>query len=449
MTTRLQLGVIADDYTGASDLGSRLRERGAAAALVFGVPEGALVAELASTHDSLIVGLKSRSVEPSKAVRLSIAALERLAACSPRQLQFKYCSTFDSTRYGNIGPVIDALLDAQRLEFTIAVPSLPANGRTQYSGHLFVQGVPLGESPMRTHPTTPMTDSNLVRHLQPQTRRRVGLIPLEVVTRGVDGIREAADQLWRKGYGIALVDAIDDRNLAAIADAFVRLPLVTGGSGITEALVDAWRGDGWVTAAGSQPAGGVPAREGGIIVAGSCSLATLDQLCALEEANVPVVRLDPAALARGELQAARTQVAHAWRVARTGSRWCAITASQTAEARASVHASLPAERIDPANIGPAIEAALATCARDIVETGSPAVVCVAGGETSAAVVDALGVEAVTIGPPLAPGVPVLYERSARRLVLVLKSGNFGPRDFFLRVMECAPTRRGLGRICDE
>jgi uncharacterized protein YgbK (DUF1537 family) len=429
-----KLGVIADDYTGAADLGSQLRERGAEAALFFGVPEGAALRSAAASHDALIVALKSRSIEPGEAVRLSLEGLVRLDATHARQLYFKYCSTFDSTVRGNIGPVIDAMLDRRALAFTIAVPALPANGRTQVFGHLFVDGTLLSESSMRHHPLTPMTESNLLRHLRPQTTRQVGLIDLPTVRRGADAIARAAERLRTEGIGIALVDAMADEDVAAIAQAFVAWPVVTGGSGLAGGLAHAWNTAGRGVRNDARPPVGPATRGRGLIIAGSCSAATLGQLSAIEQTGVPLVHLDVAALVRGDLARAQEQVEAVVTRARQGGGWCGLATSTAPAVRQALLARLSAEGVASDAVAPAIERALARLTRQAVDSLEPAVVCVAGGETSGAIVDALHVRAATIGAAIAPGVPLLHERSAHRaLALVLKSGNFGGEDFFLRL----------------
>ncbi len=388
------LGAIADDYTGGSDLAGMLAERGVRTLMHFGVPDKPLI----GSYDAAVVCLKSRSIAAAEARAVSARALAWLQSAGARQIQFKYCSTFDSTAAGNIGPVLDELLTRLNVPLSVVVPALPVNGRTQYLGHLFVNGVPLAESPMRHHPLNPMTDSNLVRHLAAQTPSRVGLIPLPVVQSGAAAIRRLTAQLTRDGVRMALVDTVSEPDLATIAEAIVDSPLISGGSGIAAHLPAFWRLESAVPA----PASLATTSAGGVLmIAGSCSAATLEQL----------QRYGGAAI-HFEVAAERT----AGILERTG--------------RALVYSSAPPERRLPAASAGAIEQALARLAIDMVDNHGVRRLIVAGGETAGAVVDALGVKAVEVLRVLSPGVPALKTLGARPLALVLKSGNFGTPDFF-------------------
>ncbi len=388
------LGAIADDYTGGSDLAGMLAERGVRTLMHFGVPDE----PLRGSYDAAVVCLKSRSIAAAEAREMSARALAWLQSAGARQIQFKYCSTFDSTVAGNIGPVLEELLTRLNVPLSVVVPALPVNGRTQYLGHLFVNGVPLAESPMRHHPLNPMTDSNLVRHLAAQTSSRVGLIPLPVVQSGAAAIRQLTAQLTHEGVRMALVDAVSESDLAAIAEAIVDSPLISGGSGIAAHLPAFWR----LEAAVPAPASLATGSNGGVLmIAGSCSAATLDQL---QRYGGTAIHFEGAAGQTAGL------------LERTG--------------RALVYSSAPPERRLPAASAGAIEKTLARLAVDMVNNHGVRRLIVAGGETAGAVVDALGIKAVEVLRVLSPGVPALRTLGAHPLALVLKSGNFGTPDFF-------------------
>lgn len=419
-------GAIADDYTGGADLAGMLFEQGVATAQLFGVPREELIAEVGERCQAAVVCLKSRSIAAAEACRLSSLALDRLTTLAPKQVQFKYCSTFDSTAEGNIGPVAETLLARLSQPFTIAVPALPVNGRTQYQGHLFVGGRLLSETHMRNHPLNPMTDSDLVRHLQRQCSAKTGLIALDTVRQGPDAIRKAADGLSAGGIAIALVDAVCDSDLANIAEAAANLPLITGGSGITSRLPDVWRKRGWLReAAGPLSTPGNAAPDGALVLSGSCSAATLQQLEELERSGWSAVeRLDPRALLHSpEDELARLLAASRASLELTGR--AAVRSSSSAEARQGKQS---------AELSGRIEAVFGRLAAALVGEGLVGRVVVAGGETSGAVVDALGLEAVEIAALLDPGVPALREVGGRGLRLALKSGNFGSVDFFVKAI---------------
>ena len=404
----LRFAAIADDYTGASDLAGMLHLAGVPAVQVFGAPEK-LDAEAVAPGGAVVVALKTRSAPPEAAVDLSLRALRQLQRLEPRQVQFKYCSTFDSTPRGNIGPVAEALLDAMGVACTVAVPALPVNGRTQYLGHLFVDGRLLAESPLRDHPLNPMTDSNLVRWLSAQTAVGVGLVPLPVVLAGPAAIQQSLQGLEKEGVRIALVDAVTDDNLDAVAAAVADMPLITGGSGITHALARLWQRHGGIHAHPVAPR--LPRSRGVLILAGSCSAATLLQLDRWEAAGHAVLRVS------GPEQAAAASGYVREEIARSGI--------------AAVASSAPpgGRNMDPGAAG-AFEQAFGELAAQMVREEVADGIIVAGGETSGAVVDALAVKAARVVGLVAPGVPSLLTLDQRRLWLVLKSGNFGGPDFF-------------------
>ena len=415
------LGCIADDFTGATDLANTLVRHGMRSVQVIGVPRSDIGSDMELDDvDAVVVALKSRTSPVDEAVAESLAALEWLRGAGCRQFFFKYCSTFDSTERGNIGPVAEALMEALGVDFTIACPAFPENGRTIYKGHLFVGDALLSESGMQNHPLTPMTDANLVRVLARQSRGRVGLVPLDVVDRGAADIAEAFSRLRRDGFAHAIVDATSDRHLVDIGTACADLVLVTGGSGVAIGLPENFRRAGVLPrhegADRLPPVGGLAA-----VLSGSCSRATLEQV---ERARAawPAYRIDAATIVDGgdiagpALQFARTHL---------GDGPVLVYASAAPEEVAEVQAELGRERA-----GARVEEAMAAIARGLVELGVRRLV-VAGGETSGAVVAALGVEALRIGPQIDPGVPWTASVGDPKLALALKSGNFGSADFFL------------------
>jgi uncharacterized protein YgbK (DUF1537 family) len=415
------LGCIADDFTGGTDLAAMLVKHGMRTVQMIGVPRAPLPADI----DAVVVALKSRTAPAAEAVAESLAALEFLRSEGCRQFYFKYCSTFDSTPRGNIGPVADALLDALGADFTIACPAFPANARTIYKGNLFVGDVLLSESGMRNHPLTPMTDANLVRVLQAQTRRKVGLVDYSTVAKGAAAIASRFDALREAGHAFAIVDAISDPDLAAIGEACADMRLVTGGSGAALGLPDNFRKRGLLRARGN--AAQLPAIRGfRAVVSGSCSVATNGQVAVMRETH-DAFKVDPMALGRGENVAA---AALDWARERVRERPVLIYATETPEEVKAAQSQFGVERT-----GSMVEQALAIIASGLVEAGVRQLV-VAGGETSGAVVKALGVEGLLIGPEIDPGVPwTVTIGSARPLALALKSGNFGTPDFFLKAWD--------------
>jgi uncharacterized protein YgbK (DUF1537 family) len=419
------LGCIADDFTGATDLANMLVRAGMRTVQTIGVPEDA---RLAAGADAVVVALKSRTIPAAEAVAQSLAALDWLRGAGARQIYFKYCSTFDSTPVGNIGPVADALLDALGAGFTIACPAFPENGRTIYKGHLFVGDLLLSDSPMKDHPLTPMTDASLVRVLAQQTKRKVGLVEHVTVRRGAAAIRARFDELGAGGTAYAVVDALADEDLMAIGAACADLALVTAGSGIALGLPQNFFAAGLMQpradAAALPAVGGKPA-----VLAGSCSAATRQQVARMAERH-PAHALDPVADPDPGRLAAKALAAIAPAL-EAGKPFLVYSTAEPAQV-AAVQARLGAARA-----ATLIEDALALVAERLVASGVRRLV-VAGGETSGAVVKALGVKALAIGPQIDPGVPwTASVGSAPAVALALKSGNFGAPDFFDKALALA------------
>lgn len=416
------LGCIADDFTGATDLANTLGRQGMSTIVVLGVPAGRV-----PDADAVVVALKSRSIPASEAVALSLNALEYLKRGGARQFYFKYCSTFDSTDAGNIGPVADALLAALGEKMTIACPAFPTNKRTIYQGNLFVGDQLLSESSMRHHPLNPMTDASLVRVLQRQTQGKVGLVPFAVVDEGAAAIAGELTKLAADGVRHAIVDAITDAHLYAIGEACAEMKLLTGGSGLALGLPGNFRRNKLLktTSASELP----PVGGHALVLAGSCSAATQRQVAAFERQGESY-KLDASALAREDEEIGR---AVEWAQTRLGTKPVLIYSTAAPGDIEKIQSSLGRERASML-----VESAFGKIAKILVDNGVRRLV-VAGGETSGAVVGALGVTGLRVGAEIDPGVPWTASLDEKPLALALKSGNFGTDDFFIKAFKTLST----------
>lgn len=416
------LGSIADDFTGATDLCNTLVKEGMRTVQTIGVPAADLAVPEA---DAVVVALKSRTCPPGEAVAMSLEALAWLRAAGARQILFKYCSTFDSTEKGNIGPVGDALLEALDAQLTIACPAFPETGRTIYRGHLFVGDALLSDTHMRDHPLTPMRDSNLVRLLARQSRHEVGLVRWDTIARGAAAVRARLAEIAKAGCRYAVADALEDEHLRTLGAACSELKLITGGSGIALGLPANFRSAGLLDDRGSPDA--LPAVEGlAAVLSGSCSAATRAQVAAMAGAR-PARKLDPLADPAPQVEAAL-----AWAEAHLPEGPVLIYATATPEEVQAAQRQLGTERA-----ASRVEGMMAAITSGLVQRGVRRLV-VAGGETSGAVVQALGVRALRIGAQIDPGVPCTVTVGERPLALALKSGNFGAEDFFLKALRTMP-----------
>lgn len=401
----MRLGCIGDDFTGSSDLANTLAKEGFRVAQFTGVPEG----PTRDTVDAGVIALKSRSIPRADAVAQSLAALEWLRTQGCTQFVFKYCSTFDSTPEGNIGPVAEALAEALGAGPVIYCPAFPGAGRSVYQGHLFVADTLLNESGMEAHPLTPMTDPDLRRWLAPQTANPVGHVGAADVFNGADAIRRALDAEHAEGRPNIVVDAIRDADLREIGRAAADLPLVTGGSGIALGLPA-----NFGAKPGKVPWRGQPGRA--LVLSGSCSRATRAQV-AYHAARAPAREVLAEDVIEGHVQPADLID---WALSVNGLPL--IFSSADPEVVAAVQ-----DRFGRAASAGAIEAFFAETARQARKAGMGRLIT-AGGETSGAVVEGLALRELSIGPEIDPGVPAL--RAGDDLVLALKSGNFGTEDFF-------------------
>jgi len=418
----LLLGCIGDDHTGSTDLANTLVKNGLRTVQLIGVPDANTTVPDA---EAIVVALKSRTTPANEAVAESLAAAEWLKQANTKQFFFKYCSTFDSTDHGNIGPVTEALMAHLNCDLTIACSAFPTTGRTIYKGHLFVFNKLLSDSTMRNHPLTPMTEANLVQVLQRQTPLQVGLVAAETVMQGPDIIKVAFNDMREQGTRIAIVDAISDDHLFDIGAACHDMLLITGGSGIACGLPENFRRAGLTTRDASDAARAPDITGAEAIIAGSCSTATLAQLAHVEKSH-PVYRINPArVMARENI----TGEALAWG---EGQDRPVFAASAD-----PIDVSKTQDQYGHMEVGEALEKIMAGIAQGLVENGVRRLV-VAGGETSGAVVNALKITALRIGPEIDPGVPWCETLNEPNLALALKSGNFGAEDFFTKSFEMLP-----------
>jgi uncharacterized protein YgbK (DUF1537 family) len=416
------LGCIADDFTGATDLAGILTLNGMRTTVELGLPEST-----PANVDAMVIALKSRSAPVNLAVESSLAVLRWLRDQGCRRFFFKYCSTFDSTPRGNIGPVAEALMDELGVDFTIVCPALPENGRTVYNGYLFVGSALLEETSMRSHPLTPMTDSNLVRLLQAQCKTKVGLIEQRTVHEGSKAISQSIEEARTAGIGLAIVDATSESDLRQIALACEGLVLWTGASGLAIGIAHLFRSRGLLDS--SINANTLPRVSGfSAVLSGSCSQTTQRQVAWMEK-RVPTLRLDPLSLATDPDAAIK---AAAWARSNMSETPILISATGSPDAVQAVQETLGA-----VNAGRLVESCLAEIARLLVASGVRRLI-VAGGETSGAVVAALGIRRLRMGPHIDPGVHWAVSESEPHLALALKSGNFGSEDFFEKAWTVLP-----------
>ena len=436
MSGRLLFGAVADDDTGASDLAGMLAGQRLRTLLVIDLPEQAQFDEWSAGQHAVVMAEGTRNLSPAEARARTRGALRLLKSRDPRVFQIKYCSTFDSTPEGNIGPAIDAALDELDEEFTVALPALPVNGRTTFRGYHFVHEQLLSDSPMREHPLTPMTEANLVKHLGRQTTRRVGLAPYESVEAGAEELSRRFERLRAGGVSVAIVDCLSDAHVETICRAAADLRLVTGSSAFGQRMPAVWRERGWVEAPDVQTAAlSTAAAEGRgrLVVAGSCSVATRAQNRRFESQGAPSFRVDPRALL-GEAFG-RASLVEGVRGHLAAGRDCLLYTTDEPAEVARVQTWAAGQGLDVPALGGRIAYALADLVSEILEGVAAGGLVFAGGETSGALCRRLSLGALRVGRNIEPGVPLCHSLGRYQLPVVLKSGNFGGEDFYARALE--------------
>lgn len=413
MSASTMRGAVADDFTGATDLAGNWTARGLRTSVLLGQPDEVPDPDRGD-DDAVVVALKTRSIDPDRARSESTRAGQYLLGLGCTQIYDKYCSTFDSTPRGNIGPIADALLELTGATRAVVVPSFPDNRRTVVQGHLFVGSQLLHESPMKDHPLNPMHDSDVTRLLTPQTAHTVGLVPIEIVQQGEAAVMAHLDEVTEAGHRLIVVDAISNADLRTIAAATTREPLVTGGSGL---------------ALGLEPRPGEPRRirrrpGRRVVLSGSASPATQDQV-RHASGTIPSHRIEI-----GEY------VSHPEQALDHTLTWVLKRWDEDPDRPVLLYTvGEPEDVARTRELGPAISAEIEQYLAEIaaqLSTAGTAEFIIAGGETSGAVLERLGVRRLEVGQQLSAGVSWLTGVSGTGAThnFVLKSGNFGTVDLF-------------------
>ena len=419
----MKLGIIGDDFTGSSDIANNLKKSGMQVSMYAGIPHSKAKDEQNHFTDAIVIALKTRTIPIENAISESLKALSWLKECGCQQFIFKYCSTFDSTKKGNIGPVTDALMKELKTDFTIACPSFPDAGRTVYNGHMFVNGVPLNESGMQNHPLTPMTDHNLVRWFNYQTEGKVSLVDSISIAKGIESVIDKINELKNNGYQYAVIDTIKNEDFDIICNAVKDLPLLTGGSGIALGLPQIYKDRGYLSGSNFK----IPKNNSNaVIMSGSCSNATLEQINIYKENN-PSFYVDP------------DNVMNNQDLPETVFDWIKENETKSPLVYSSSENKIVTEKqsqYGQETLADKIEVFFEKLSKKLVEDNFGRFIS-AGGETSGAVIKGLGVQELKIGEEISNGVPALWSPDSngkKPISVTLKSGNFGQKDFFERAL---------------
>ncbi len=403
------LGIIADDFTGAVMVAGMLEGEGVHAPVLFCrdavAPVGAGV---------LIAAARSRTVGVDLALAEIAALHDALHRAGCTRIAYKACASFDSTAQGNIGPAADFLADRAGRRPVLMSAGFPRFGATVHQGYLFYRNRLVSESIKRLDPLTPMNDPDLVRFLGQQTPHPVGLIGHLTLRDGVAAARAALARLTAEGVGHVLLDASDDGDVAFSAElaAEMELPVVASDPLIV-ALARRLAPTAVVPRPIAPPAGPVA------VLAGSTGPVVLAQLAALAEVH-PVLMLDLL-----DAQGADGLVAMAldWAARQAGSFGISTAADAAGLLRSQ-------SALGPLGAARLAEELLAGVAQGLHRRGQRRFV-VAGGETSGAVVGALGVQGARAMPEGRLGLGVCLTDGDAPLWLFLKPGKLGGDDILV------------------
>ena len=420
----MKLGIIGDDFTGSSDIANNLKKSGMQVSMYAGVPTTTPLEIKKELTDAAVIALKTRTIPIEEAISESLKALSWLKGCGCEQFIFKYCSTFDSTKKGNIGPVTDAIMEELNTDFTIACPSFPDAGRTVYFGHMFVNGKPLNESGMENHPLTPMTDHNLVRWLDHQTKNNVGLIDFQTISKGANSVKERVESLKTNGYKYAIIDTIKNDDFDIICNGVKDLPFLTGGSGIALGLPKIYKDRGLLSASNFE----IPKNNSNaIILSGSCSVATINQINIYKENN-PSLYVSP-----DEVMNNKNLVEKVFSWIKDNETLSPLVYSSSDTKTVTEKQKQYGQEI----LADKIENFFELLSKKLVKDSFGTFIS-AGGETSGAIIKGLGVQELKIGEEISHGVPALWSPHSngnKPISVTLKSGNFGQTDFFDRALK--------------
>ena len=420
----MKLGIIGVDFTGSSDIANNLKKSGMQVSMYAGVPTTTPLEIKKELTDAAVIALKTRTIPIEEAISESLKALSWLKGCGCEQFIFKYCSTFDSTKKGNIGPVTDAIMEELNTDFTIACPSFPDAGRTVYFGHMFVNGKPLNESGMENHPLTPMTDHNLVRWLDHQTKNNVGLIDFQTISKGANSVKERVESLKTNGYKYAIIDTIKNDDFEIICNGVKDLPFLTGGSGIALGLPKIYKDRGLLSASNFE----IPKNNSNaIILSGSCSVATINQINTYKENN-PSLYVSP-----DEVMNNKNLVEKVFSWIKDNETLSPLVYSSSDTKTVTEKQKQYGQEI----LADKIENFFELLSKKLVKDSFGTFIS-AGGETSGAIIKGLGVQELKIGEEISHGVPALWSPHSngnKPISVTLKSGNFGQTDFFDRALK--------------
>lgn len=435
---KIAFGCVADDDSGATDQAGMLTADNVRTVILIDVPPAKSLATFTNGFDAAVIATHTRSIEPDHAKQKTAEAIDALRLLAPAMYQIKYCSTFDSTQRGNIGPSIDAAMDALDVRSTVVVPALPINGRTTYLGHHFVNGQLLSESSMKDHPLNPMRDSNLVRFLQHQTSRKVGLASHDTVRAGPAALRKTLHRLENDNVAMIVVDAVDQTDLRTIAQAVADHRLVTGGSGIAMELPAVLETAGHLhrTPLRFDHVPLRPGTAGVLAIAGSCSQMTQTQNTYAARHGFEILTVDAANIVSARHtqtlidSTARTAAAHI-----DAGRHVLVSGSGDEQSVTRTQAIGQDRGMTVEQVGLAITHALAEVAQRVLDRSRLNKLIVAGGETSGHVCRHLELAALEVGKPIDPGVPFCFSMGRYKLAVALKSGNFGSEEFYVKASE--------------
>lgn len=435
----LCLAWLGDDFTGSTDAMEAFTAAGVPSVLFLQPPTAA---DLARFPHARAVGLAStaRSQSPDWMDAELPALFGALAALGAPLLHYKVCSTFDSSpAIGSIGRAVDIGTRLMRGRWSPLLVGAPRLKRYQLFGHLFavVDGVGhrLDRHPvMARHPVTPMDEADLRRHLARQTARRIELIDMPTLRAGQGAARLAT--LAGDDVPVVALDVLDDDTLRAAGELVWTQRgeglFCAASSGLQDALAAYWRSRGWLPAQPSLPT----AAPVDVIAAisGSCSPVTAAQIAWARAQGFAVERLQLPPLFDGRAEAEIERVVAAAVAAAAQGRSplvhsaegpddAAVTGFAALAAQAGLAREAAARRIGQA---------LAEVLRRLLQRVPLPRVLVAGGDSSGEVVQALGLDALTVVAGLAPGAPLCqgWQQGRPALELVLKGGQMGAASFF-------------------
>ena len=413
------IGIVADDITGANDIGI-MYGKAFRKTNVYLYPYA--LTDKSAVPDVVVMDTNSRLDTEKQAYDKVFESTKLLMDLGCTQYFNKTCSVFR----GNIGAEFDAMLDALNENFAVIVLGFPKNGRTTIHQEHFVHGIKLEESNFKNDPVHPMRTSDLVEILQAQTKRKVNAIDVETIRSGYPKIKAEIDRN-RENCQYLILDVEDQQSLREIALAIKDEKVIAGASGVAEELALVKVGSG-------EQADKISPEKlnhtGVLCAAGSLTPQTLEQIAYMKACQFPFIEMETIKLFHEDKKDYLEELIVQLKEMIDGGKDVLLHASNNPDVVAETKKMGKQKGYSNEEISRVVSDSIALVVSEVRKQTDVNRFMLAGGETSAAICNSLGIKGLRVHKEIEPGLPSCINLAVPHDVLVLKSGSFGGVDFF-------------------